>query len=75
MDPVLGAIIVANIAGIFSILNTIMLKRQNVKIDETHTQVTTNHHSSDPPTVLDRLDTLTRMVARIDKRVTKLEKK
>lgn len=31
-------------------------------VRETHHQVTVNHHSSDEPTILDRLDTLTASV-------------
>lgn len=56
IDPGSAAVIAATVAALGTIVNTIVAKRQHKKINETHKQVTVNHHSSDFPTVLDRID-------------------
>lgn len=56
MAPETASVLVAGIAAFAAVANTRMTVRQNRKIDETHKQVTVNHHSSDIPTVLDRID-------------------
>jgi hypothetical protein len=58
MDPVSGAILCAAIAGLCSILVAVLTRPNRVKIDETHRQLTTNHHVSSPPTALDKLDSI-----------------
>lgn len=55
MDPITAA---AAIAAIASIVNTVITRRQDKKIRETHHQVTVNHHSSENPTILDKLSDL-----------------
>jgi hypothetical protein len=52
------AIVVAVIAGLFGLAQIRMSK----KISETHRQVTVNHHSSENPTILDKLDDLERAI-------------
>lgn len=46
-------LIVAIIAACTSLTVAIMTIRQNVKINETHKQVSQNSHKNDKPTVLD----------------------
>ena len=58
MDPVSGAILCAAIAGACSILVALLTRPNRAKIDETHRQLTTNHHVSSPPTALDKLDSI-----------------
>lgn len=58
MDPVTGAIICAAIAGACSILVAALTRPMKAKVDETHRQLTTNHHISSPPTALDKLDSI-----------------
>lgn len=52
------AILVAIVAGVFGLLQV----RMNKKISETHRQVTVNHHSSENPTILDKLDDLEKAI-------------
>lgn len=56
VDPGLATVIVATIAAMGAFANTAIAVRQGKKVTETHKQVTVNHHSSEVPTVLDRLD-------------------
>jgi len=58
MATVAAATIAATIAAAGAFLNTAVIVKQNRKVSETHKQVTVNHHSSDSPTVLDRIDTM-----------------
>lgn len=58
MDPVTGAILTAAIAGFCSIVVALVTRGNRAKIDETHRQLTTNHHVSSPPTALDKLDSI-----------------
>lgn len=60
MDPVTGVILGAAITGICGIVIEIIRRPQRAKIDETHRQLTTNHHVSSPPTALDKLDSIER---------------
>lgn len=53
VDP---SIYVSAIAAIGSIFTARVASKSSSKISETHKQVTVNHHSSDFPTVLDRID-------------------
>lgn len=56
MSPEFASVVVAAIAAVSALAGTWMTARQTKRIDETHKQVTVNHHSSDEPTVLDRID-------------------
>lgn len=56
LDAGLASVLVAAIAALSALANTAMMHRQGKKVDETHKQVTVNHHSSEEPTVLDRID-------------------
>ena len=56
IDAASATIIVAIVATLGTLANTIISMRQNKQINETHKQVTVNHHSSESPTVLDRID-------------------
>lgn len=71
MDPVLGA---AAIAAIASIVNTVLQRRQNKKINETHQQTTQNGNKHDPPTIPDQLSNLSKQVTRLDRRMDEHEK-
>ena len=55
---VIGTTVAAVIAAAGAFFNTIVIVKQNRKVNETHKQVTVNHHNSDFPTVLDRLDSV-----------------
>ena len=55
-DAPTASILVAAIAAIGTCINTLIAVHQGRKVTETHKQVTVNHHSSDFPTVLDRID-------------------
>lgn len=46
------------IVGVLSFLAVVVTVRQNKKIAETHKVTTVNHHSSDTPTIPDRLDNI-----------------
>lgn len=56
IDAGTASVIVAAIAALSALANTRMTMKQSRKVDETHKQVTVNHHSSEFPTVLDRID-------------------
>jgi recombinational DNA repair protein (RecF pathway) len=64
MDSATATVYVAGIAAVASVvsaaLTTYTGRRVGPKIEETHRQVTTNHHISSPPTMLDKLDNLAR---------------
>lgn len=62
VDPALATIIVAAIAAIASIVSAMISVRQRGKVNETHKQVTVNHHSSMKPTVLDHIDDVRQLV-------------
>lgn len=46
------------IVGVIAFCGVILTMRQNRKIAETHKAATVNHHSSDKPTIPDRLDNI-----------------
>lgn len=56
VDAGLAVVIAAGVAAIPASINIVLTLKQGHKVRETHKQVTVNHHSSDFPTVLDRLD-------------------
>jgi hypothetical protein len=56
LDAGLATVIAAGVAALGILANTALTMRQNRKLNETHKQVTVNHHSSTHPTVLDRID-------------------
>jgi hypothetical protein len=58
LDAGLASVIAASIAAFTALASTWMTARQGKKVNETHKQVTVNHHSSDFPTVLDRIDSV-----------------
>ena len=57
MDPSVQAAAVSSI-GLVAV--ALLQLRTHKKVQETHHQVTTNSHSSKTPTVLDRLDDLSK---------------
>lgn len=61
-DMALATIIASFFAAVASLGSVWMTVRQGKKVDETHKQVTVNHHSSDFPTVLDRIDDVKTLV-------------
>lgn len=65
MDAAAASVVVASIAAVGGVASTAIAIRQRPKIDEVHHQMVTNHHESDPPTVLDRLDSLESKVEEI----------
>jgi len=67
LDPGLAAVICSLIAAGASLWGVRRTTRQDRKIDETHRTLTTNHHSSPEPTVLDRLDNLSTRMTRVEK--------
>jgi hypothetical protein len=71
MDPVVGIILGAAITGLCGIIIELIRRPDRKKVEETHRQLTTNHHVSSPPTVLDKLDTLVHQVNRLE---TKFDK-
>lgn len=58
MDLGIASVLSAFTAACGSVVVVLMTQRQNKKIGETHATLTTNHHSSPEPTVLDRLSTI-----------------
>jgi hypothetical protein len=46
------------IVGIIAFIGVVLTLRQNKKIGETHQVTTINHHSSERPTIPDRLDNI-----------------
>lgn len=58
MDTAVASIVVAGIAAAGGLASSWLTLRQRPKLNEVHHQVSTNHHDSEPPTVLDRLDNL-----------------
>ena len=68
IDPVSGAILAAAIAAVASILVALINRPSRKKIDETHRQLTTNHHVSSPPTALDKLDTIATRIDELHRR-------
>lgn len=66
MDPSVAA---ASIAAIASILCAAIVRMDSKKVNETHRQVTVNHHSSDSPTLLDRFDDLESSVKIVDNKL------
>lgn len=58
MDPAIATVVVASIAAVGGITSTVIAVRQRPKLDEVHHQVSVNKHTSEHPTVLDRLETL-----------------
>lgn len=56
IDLGVATVMVAIVTSVTSMVTVILTKRQGKKLDETHSQVTVNHHSSSTPTVLDRID-------------------
>jgi hypothetical protein len=60
MDPVSGVILAAAVTGLCSIVVALLTRPSRAKINETHRQLTTNHHISSPPTALDKLDSIDR---------------
>lgn len=72
VDPGLATVIVATIAAMGAFANTAIAVKQGRKVDETHKQVTVNHHSSKVPTVLDRIDDVDKRVHDVFKLVIEL---
>lgn len=75
MDPALASILCSAIAASAAMYGVHRTTRQDRKIAETHRTLTVNHHSSDEPTVLDRLDSLTQQVKGANTRIDRLERK
>lgn len=67
MDPAAATVYVAGIAAVASMASAGIAaytgRRVGPKVEETHRQVTTNHHVSSPPTMLDKLDSLAKAQA------------
>lgn len=66
MSEIVLAALIAALASIVTAVLQLHTRREqkNItnKVDETHRQVTINNHSSKEPTILDKLDDLTREV-------------
>lgn len=56
---VLSTSLPAGVAAVVSIITARSQRRMKTKVDETHHATTVNHHSSEAPTILDRLADLT----------------
>lgn len=70
LDMALASVVVATIAASGAVVNTIIAAGQGRKLDETHKQVTVNHHSSQTPTVLDRIDDVRQEVLLVSSTLT-----
>lgn len=69
MEVILAAIV----SGVFAIMGTVVTWVLGKKINETHRQVTVNHHSSENPTILDQLSDIKSILLEhvTDKRIHK----
>lgn len=68
--PAWAVVVVSALSVIGLIINGLIaarasrgVQRTETLVEETHHQVTVNHHSSESPTVLDRIDDLRREIA------------
>jgi hypothetical protein len=58
MSPSEASVVVSSIATVGAFASTFLTVKYGKKSDETHKMTTVNHHSSEKPTILDRLDNI-----------------
>ena len=72
MMEAIATVLAATVAAVASVIVAAITVGQRKKVEETHKQVTVNHHSSQEPTVLDRIDDVKILVLELGGRMNDL---